>query len=69
MWKRKAWTLRARMLVLGTTVIVLLHSEVLEPNWVYRYARLDEGAIRGVPPQGMHTQVKAPVDELTGRIM
>ena len=42
MWKRKAWTLRARMLVFVQQLLYFCTSEVIEPNWQALMSRLDE---------------------------
>ncbi|KAI9795120.1 MAG: hypothetical protein M1816_000142 [Peltula sp. TS41687] len=43
MWKRRAWTLRARMLVFVQQLLFFCTAEVIEPNWRNLMARL-EGA-------------------------
>jgi len=57
--KRKAWTLRARMLVFVQQLIYYSTAEVIEPNWQGLMGRLDGGAGRegGTGP-------KRTVDEL-----
>ncbi|ODA76339.1 hypothetical protein RJ55_08185 [Drechmeria coniospora] len=40
-WKRRAWTLRARMLVFVQQLLYFCTSEVIEPNWTRFMARLD----------------------------
>lgn len=52
MWKRRAWTLRARMLVFVQQLHYFCTSEVIEPNWQSLMARLEK-------KEGQHT-----VDEL-----
>lgn len=39
-WKRRAWTLRARMLVYVQQVLYFCTSEVIEPNWAKFMSRL-----------------------------
>jgi len=41
MWKRKAWTLRARMLVFVQQTTYYCTSEVIEPNWHALMARVN----------------------------
>lgn len=41
MWKRKAWTLRARMLVFVQQTTYYCTSEVIEPNWQALMARVN----------------------------
>ncbi|RDA91664.1 hypothetical protein CP533_0046, partial [Ophiocordyceps camponoti-saundersi (nom. inval.)] len=43
MWKRRAWTLRARMLVFVQQLLYYCTAEVLEPNWNRFMARLQPG--------------------------
>ncbi|KAF2742896.1 spindle pole body component 97 [Sporormia fimetaria CBS 119925] len=72
LWKRKAWTLRARMLVFVQQLLYYCTAEVIEPNWVALMSRLDaEGADgasgQGVDPKTTNSgpgQVKRTVDEL-----
>lgn len=42
LWKRKAWTLRARMLVFVQQLLYYCTAEVIEPNWVGLMERLTE---------------------------
>ncbi|RPB09733.1 hypothetical protein P167DRAFT_554784 [Morchella conica CCBAS932] len=42
MWKRRAWTLRARMLVFVQQLMYFCTSEVVEPNWNGLMRRLGE---------------------------
>ena len=42
MWKRRAWTLRARMLVFVQQLLYFCTAEVIEPNWQGLMARLKE---------------------------
>lgn len=77
MWKRKAWTLRARMLVFVQQLLYFCTSEVIEPNWLALMARLNErsedegGGSRagsrsggGGAPAGEGGKAKRTVDEL-----
>lgn len=41
MWKRRAWTLRARMLVFVQQLLYFCTAEVIEPNWQALIARLE----------------------------
>jgi gamma-tubulin complex component 2 len=41
-WKRRAWTLRARMLVFVQQLLYFCTMEVIEPNWAKLMKRLDE---------------------------
>ena len=49
-WKRRAWTLRARMIVFVQQLLYFCTSEVIEPNWQGLMARIDGG--RGHPRDG-----------------
>ncbi|KAG5950678.1 hypothetical protein E4U53_004597 [Claviceps sorghi] len=40
MWKRRAWTLRARMLVFVQQLLYFCTAEVIEPNWAKFMSRL-----------------------------
>ncbi|KAL5395506.1 hypothetical protein PMIN06_005511 [Paraphaeosphaeria minitans] len=42
LWKRKAWTLRARMLVFTQQLLYYCTAEVIEPNWVALMSRLTQ---------------------------
>jgi gamma-tubulin complex component 2 len=70
LWKRKAWTLRARMLVFVQQLLYYCTAEVIEPNWVSLMSRLsaegkedDKGKARTEDNSGA-PQVKRTVDEL-----
>ena len=41
-WKRRAWTLRARMLVFVQQMLFFATAEVIEPNWQKLMAKVDE---------------------------
>ncbi|KAK5998482.1 Spindle pole body component alp4 [Cladobotryum mycophilum] len=59
-WKRRAWTLRARMLVYVQQVLYFCTAEVIEPNWTKFMSRLktkEEG-------QGQKAGFMRTVDEL-----
>ena len=68
LWKRKAWTLRARMLVFVQQLLYYCTAEVIEPNWQSLMSRLNptdqevgnDASTSGAPPR----QVKRTVDEL-----
>ncbi|KAH7411574.1 Spc98 family-domain-containing protein [Phaeosphaeria sp. MPI-PUGE-AT-0046c] len=70
MWKRKAWTLRARMLVFVQQLTYYCTAEVIEPNWVSLMSRLSEkgkGETKGRKSsidESEGPQVKRTVDEL-----
>ncbi|KAM4056827.1 spindle pole body component [Hirsutella rhossiliensis] len=42
-WKRRAWTLRARMLVFVQQLLYFCTAEVIEPNWTKFMTRLQPG--------------------------
>jgi gamma-tubulin complex component 2 len=42
LWKRRAWTLRARMLVFVQQMLFFATAEVIEPNWQKLMAKVDE---------------------------
>ena len=65
LWKRKAWTLRARMLVFVQQLLYYCTSEVIEPNWQALMERLSEREGTSESTTGAETaQVKRTVDEL-----
>lgn len=70
LWKRKAWTLRARMLVFVQQLLYYCTAEVIEPNWASFMARLnaegkEEGKSKGAAEDSSSTShVKRTVDEL-----
>ncbi|KAF2463671.1 uncharacterized protein BDR25DRAFT_272889 [Lindgomyces ingoldianus] len=66
LWKRKAWTLRARMLVFVQQLLYYCTAEVIEPNWVSLMSRLkEEGKGKEKDEGGGETpHVKRTVDEL-----
>jgi len=70
-WKRKAWTLRARMLVFVQQLTYYCTAEVIEPNWASLMSRLNEEKKGDAKGKGKTTeqdsgspQVKRTVDEL-----
>ena len=70
-WKRRAWTLRARMLVFVQQLTYYCTSEVIEPNWASLMSRISEEKKQDVRGKGKTTedesggpQVKRTVDEL-----
>ncbi|KAF2182852.1 hypothetical protein K469DRAFT_711567 [Zopfia rhizophila CBS 207.26] len=69
LWKRKAWTLRARMLVFVQQLLYYCTAEVIEPNWASLMSRLkEEGGEdakgKGKEKEGEEGEVKRTVDEL-----
>lgn len=51
LWKKRAWTLRARMLVFVQQLLYFCTSEVIEPNWQSLMSRLkakDDGTSKGL---------------------
>ncbi|KAJ4369645.1 gamma tubulin complex Spc97/GCP2 subunit Alp4 [Neocucurbitaria cava] len=71
LWKRRAWTLRARMLVFVQQLIYYCTSEVIEPNWTSLMSRLNEegkegskGKSKAAGEDDGSPQVKRTVDEL-----
>ncbi|KAI9703097.1 MAG: hypothetical protein M1820_005969 [Bogoriella megaspora] len=68
LWKRKAWTLRARMLVFVQQLLYYCTAEVIEPNWQALMSRLstsdeEAGMSTGHNAAGPR-QAKRTVDEL-----
>jgi gamma-tubulin complex component 2 len=71
LWKRKAWTLRARMLVFVQQLTYYCTAEVIEPNWTSLMSRLNEegkgdakGKAKQTEEESGGPQVKRTVDEL-----
>jgi gamma-tubulin complex component 2 len=61
-WKRRAWTLRARMMVFVQQLTYYCTAEVIEPNWVSLMSRLKK---EGKASEEMTGEgVKRTVDEL-----
>ncbi|KAJ6785498.1 hypothetical protein PWT90_04310 [Aphanocladium album] len=46
-WKRRVWTLRARMLTWVQQLLYFCTAEVIEPNWSKFMSRLNEGSENG----------------------
>ncbi|KAL8918565.1 MAG: hypothetical protein Q9208_007277 [Pyrenodesmia sp. 3 TL-2023] len=65
MWKRRAWTLRSRMLVFVQQFTYYCTAEVIEPNWQRLMARVN-GSRDSTTPQdrGATPKVNRTVDEL-----
>jgi gamma-tubulin complex component 2 len=77
-WKRKAWTLRARMLVFVQQMLFYATAEVIEPNWQKLMAKVDDAEYGGeeaetagessrpstVPRSRLKPRTKRTVDEL-----
>jgi gamma-tubulin complex component 2 len=66
-WKRRAWTLRARMLVFVQQLLYYCTAEVIEPNWVALMSRLSEEGREDSKSRGRaseHGGVERTVDEL-----
>ncbi|KAK3352326.1 Spc98 family-domain-containing protein [Lasiosphaeria hispida] len=51
-WKRRVWTLRARMLVFVQQLLYFCTAEVIEPNWQSLMARLREKESSGTNQDG-----------------
>ncbi|KAI9657133.1 MAG: hypothetical protein M1821_003299 [Bathelium mastoideum] len=68
LWKRKAWTLRARMLVFVQQLLYYCTAEVIEPNWQSLMSRLnpsdDEVGKDALTGAAHPRQVTRTVDEL-----
>ncbi|KAB8339270.1 hypothetical protein FH972_022203 [Carpinus fangiana] len=66
LWKRKAWTLRARMLVFVQQLLYFCTSEVIEPNWQSLMSRVNETQSDDSQQQGGEgrRKPKRTVDEL-----
>jgi gamma-tubulin complex component 2 len=65
MWKRRAWNLRAKMLVFVQQLLYFCTAEVVEPNWVGLMDRINEASANGseVTVNGTK-QANRTVDEL-----
>ena len=63
LWKRKAWTLRARMLVFVQQLLYYCTAEVIEPNWQSLMSRLSE-TDEASSSQTENISAKRTVDEL-----
>jgi gamma-tubulin complex component 2 len=63
--KRKAWALRARMLIFVQQLIYYSTSEVIEPNWQGLMSRLKSGGMtEDAPSSQQSTTANRTVDEL-----
>ncbi|KAF2840310.1 hypothetical protein M501DRAFT_1002639 [Patellaria atrata CBS 101060] len=63
LWKRKAWTLRARMLCFVQQLLYYCTAEVIEPNWQSLMSRLDAQNEDTKAGEG-DSKAKRTVDEL-----
>ena len=66
-WKRRAWTLRARMLVFVQQMLFFATAEVIEPNWQKLMVKVDEtqSSESDLPGQASRPgKTKRTVDEL-----
>ena len=68
-WKRRAWTLRARMLVFVQQMLFFATAEVMEPNWQKLMAKVDESQslendLLSSLNTGKPVKTKRTVDEL-----
>ena len=64
MWKRKAWTLRARMLVFVQQTTYYCTSEVIEPNWNALMARVNGEGTHDSSGKLLEQKTNRTVDEL-----
>ncbi|KAI4286789.1 MAG: hypothetical protein L6R35_003958 [Caloplaca aegaea] len=65
MWKRRAWTLRSRMLVFVQQFTYYCTAEVIEPNWQRLMARVNGGQDSATAQDsGVTPRVNRTVDEL-----
>ncbi|GAM37086.1 gamma tubulin complex subunit [Talaromyces pinophilus] len=60
MWKRRAWTLRAKMLVFIQQLLYFCTAEVIEPNWQSLMERVNGTAA------GTQSSALLPTDEVDG---
>ncbi len=67
-WKRRAWTLRARMLVFVQQMLFYATAEVIEPNWRKLMAKVDDAELTDSPivdsKSMLKPRMKRTVDEL-----
>lgn len=67
-WKRRAWTLRARMLVFVQQMLFYATAEVIEPNWQKLMAKVDGAELTETPRDDarppLNPRTKRTVDEL-----
>lgn len=61
-WKRRAWNLRARMLVFVQQMLFYATAEVLEPQWQKLMTKVDalEPSTSDTPPGSSHSTNKTP---------
>ena len=68
MWKRRAWTLRSRMLVFVQQMLFYATAEVMEPNWRKLMAKVDDAQMPDdtseQQPSTRARKTKRTVDEL-----
>ncbi|ETN46752.1 uncharacterized protein HMPREF1541_00941 [Cyphellophora europaea CBS 101466] len=67
-WKRRAWTLRSRMLVFVQQMLFYATAEVIEPNWQKLMAKVDDAEFgedaTDHPRSQLQPRSKRTVDEL-----
>jgi gamma-tubulin complex component 2 len=66
-WKRRAWTLRSRMLVFVQQMLFFATAEVIEPNWQKLMAKVDDAQVLEDTREGdtiRPRRTKRTVDEL-----
>ena len=67
-WKRRAWTLRARMLVFVQQMLFYATAEVIEPNWQKLMAKVDDAELgenaQADTKSTLKPRMKRTVDEL-----
>ena len=63
-WKRRVWTLRARMLVFVQQLLYFCTAEVIEPNWQSLMARLQQTDCPHDSPSSATAAGKAPSPSL-----
>ena len=67
-WKRRAWTLRARMLVFVQQMLFYATAEVIEPNWQKFMTKVDDAelgdTVEQKPRSLLNPRTKRTVDEL-----
>ena len=64
MWKRRAWNLRAKMLVFVQQLLYFCTAEVVEPNWVGLMERVNGASAGTELTVNGRKQVNRTVDEL-----
>ena len=63
-WKRRAWTLRARMLVFVQQLLYFCTAEVIEPNWTKFMSRLSGNSSSSAPSRTVDELMQDHVDFL-----